>query len=125
MEEKLVDCMDEWGVEFCDEFDLEFEELNEDVKCSLIQHLNLLKIYGPQLPRPYADTLNGSTYSNMKELRFNADKGVWRVAFAFDPQRQAIILVAGDKAGTNQQKFYQQLISRADRRYTDHLNKSE
>ena len=91
MEEKLVDCMDEWGVEFCDEFDLEFEELNEDVKCSLIQHLNLLKIYGPQLPRPYADTLNGSTYPNMKELRFNADKGVWRVAFAFDPTRHTCL----------------------------------
>jgi len=117
--------MDEWSVEFCDEFDLEFEELNEDVKCNLIQHLNLLKIYGQQLSRPYADTLNGSTYPNMKELRFNADNRVWRVAFAFNTQRQAIILVAGDKAGTNQPKFYQQLISRADRRYVDHLNKSE
>jgi hypothetical protein len=49
--------------------------------------------------------------------------GVWRVAFAFDPQRQAIILVAGDKAGQNQRKFYKQLIDRADKRYTDHLNK--
>ncbi len=115
--------MDEWGVEFCDEFDLEFEELTEDVKSSLIQHLNLLKIYGPQLSRPYADTLNGSTYPNMKELRFNADDGVWRVAFAFDPQRQAIVLVVGDKAGANQRKFYKQLIERADRRYAEHLNK--
>jgi hypothetical protein len=59
----------------------------------------------------------------MKELRFNADDGVWRVAFAFDPQRQAIVLVAGDKAGQNQRKFYKQLIDRADKRYTDHLNK--
>ena len=117
--------MDEWSVEFCDEFDLELGELNEDVKSSLVQHLNLLKIYGPQLSRPYADTLNGSTYPNMKELRFNANNGVWRVAFAFDPQRQAIVLVAGDKAGVNERKFYKQLIDRADRRYTDHLNKSE
>jgi hypothetical protein len=61
----------------------------------------------------------------MKELRFNADDGVWRVAFAFDPQRQAIILVAGDKAGKNQKKFYKQLIDIADRRYTNHLNKLE
>jgi hypothetical protein len=115
--------MDEWGVEFSDEFDMEFEQLSEDVKCSLIQHVNLLKIYGPQLSRPYADTLNGSIYPNMKELRFNADDGVWRVAFAFDPQRQAIVLVAGDKAGQNQKKFYKQLIDRADRRYTAHLDK--
>ena len=115
--------MDDWVVEFGDEFDVEFEELSEEVKSSLIQHLNLLKIYGPQLPRPYADTLNGSVYPNMKELRFNADDGVWRVAFAFDPQRQAIILVAGDKAGQNQKKFYRQLIDRADRRYAAHLDK--
>ena len=58
----------------------------------------------------------------MKELRFNADDGVWRVAFAFDPQRQAIVLVAGDKAGQNQKKFYKQLIDRADRRYAAHLD---
>ncbi len=115
--------MDEWVVEFGDEFDVEFEQLSEDVKSSLIQHLNLLKIYGPQLSRPYADTLNGSIYPNMKELRFNAEDGVWRVAFAFDPQRQAIVLVAGDKAGQNQRKFYKQLIDSADRRYTAHLDK--
>ena len=115
--------MDEWGVEFSDEFDVEFDQLSEDVKCSLIEYLNLLKIYGPQLSRPYADTLNGSIYPNMKELRFNASDGVWRVAFAFDPQRQAIILVAGDKAGENQKKFYKQLIDHADRRYTAHLDR--
>jgi hypothetical protein len=115
--------MDEWVVEFSDEFDLEFERLSDDVKSSLIQHLNLLKLYGPQLSRPYADTLNGSIYPNMKELRFNAADGVWRVAFAFDPQRQAIILVAGDKAGQNQRKFYKQLIDSADCRYTAHLDK--
>jgi hypothetical protein len=115
--------MDDWVVEFGDEFDVEFEELSEEVKSSLIQHLNLLKIYGPQLPRPYADTLNGSVYPNMKELRFNADDGVWRIAFAFDPQRQAIILVAGDKAGQNQKKFYRQLLEKADRRYAAHLDK--
>ena len=75
--------MNEWVVEFSDEFDLEFEQLSDDVKSILIQHLNLLKIYGPQLSRPYADTLNCSIYPNMKELRFNADDGVWRVAFAY------------------------------------------
>jgi hypothetical protein len=68
--------MDEWVVQFSDEFDLEFEQLSDDVKSSLIQHLNLLKIYGRQLSRPYADTLNGSIYPNMKELRFNAEDGV-------------------------------------------------
>jgi hypothetical protein len=63
------------NAEFSDEFDREFEQLSDNVKSSLIQHLNLLKIYSPQLSRPYADTLNGSIYPNMKELRFNADDG--------------------------------------------------
>ncbi|TAE34443.1 MAG: hypothetical protein EAY65_02120 [Alphaproteobacteria bacterium] len=57
----------------------------------------------------------------MKELRFDADKGVWRVAFAFDPKRNAILLVAGDKSGANQKKFYKLLIKKADERFAQHL----
>ena len=57
----------------------------------------------------------------MKELRFKAAGGVWRVAFAFDPERQAILLVAGDKAGVAQKRFYKGLITRADDRFTGHL----
>jgi hypothetical protein len=48
--------------------------------------------------------------------------GVWRIAFAFDPERAAILLVAGDKSGMSQKLFYKQLISRADARYTEHLH---
>ncbi len=57
----------------------------------------------------------------MKELRFDADSGVWRVAFAFDPDRKAILLIAGDKAGVSQKRFYKQLIKKADSRFDDHL----
>lgn len=76
---------------------------------------------GYQLKRPHADTLNGSEHSNMKELRFKVRKGVWRIAYAFDPNRQAIVLVAGDKTGVSQKRFYKQLIKEADRRFNDHL----
>ena len=58
----------------------------------------------------------------MKELRFQADDGVWRVAFAFDPERRAILLVAGNKAGRDQTRFYRTLIRTADARYASHLN---
>lgn len=61
----------------------------------------------------------------MKELRFNADKGVWRVAFAFDPLRQAIILVAGDKSGVAQKRFYKALIAKADTRFAEHLKRTK
>jgi hypothetical protein len=84
--------------------------------------LPLLKAYGPQLGRPYADTLKGSAHANMKELRFKAADGVWRVADAFDPERRAILLVAGDKSGVNQTRFYNGLIAKADRRFAQHLD---
>jgi hypothetical protein len=59
----------------------------------------------------------------MKELRFEGAGGEWRAAFAFDPQRKAIILVAGDKSGVSQKRFYKQLITKADRRFAAHLAK--
>jgi hypothetical protein len=57
----------------------------------------------------------------MKELRFDAADGVWRVAFAFDPKRKAVLLVAGDKSGGSQRRFYKQLIAKADERFDAHL----
>ncbi len=75
----------------------------------------------PQLGRPRVDTLNGSSHANMKELRFDAADGVWRVAFAFDPRRQAILLVAGDKSGVSERRFYRELIRKADERFDAHL----
>jgi len=87
--------------------------------------LELLEITGPLTGRPAVDTLNGSKYSNMKELRFNADGGVWRLAFAFDPLRSAILLVAGDKRGKTQKTFYKRLIKVADARFEHHLEKQK
>lgn len=57
----------------------------------------------------------------MKELRVRAADGVWRIAFAFDPQRQAILLVGGDKSGVNERRFYRSLIARVDDRFDRHL----
>jgi hypothetical protein len=57
----------------------------------------------------------------MKELRFDADGGVWRVTYAFDRQRCAIVLLAGDKSGTSETRFYRQLIEKSDRRFKQHL----
>lgn len=110
-----------WAVAFHEAFAGEFLELGADVRQELAAYLALLKQFGPHLRRPYADTLNGSRHANMKELRFDAADGVWRVAYAFDPSRQAIVLVAGDKSGKSSKRFYRQLIARADARFDDHL----
>jgi len=88
--------------------------------CSRVK---VLGQFGPQLGRPHVDTLKDSKHANMKELRFNCGDGAWRVAFAFDPKRQALLLVAGDKAGANQRKFYEKLIQTADGRFDAHLEK--
>jgi hypothetical protein len=103
--------------------DAEWDRLPVEVQDEILAHARLLEQFGPQLGRPRVDTLKGSRYGNMKELRFDAADGVWRVAFAFDPRRRAILLVAGDKFGTSQQRFYRRLIEKSDARYKAHLAK--
>jgi len=110
-----------WRVEFHPAFLEEFVELSGAVQDELGAMVELLQLLGPQLKRPRSDTLNGSKHANMKELRFDADRGVWRVAYAFDPVRKAILLVAGDKAGASSRRFYRDLIEKADRRFSQHL----
>ncbi|MGB5768669.1 MAG: type II toxin-antitoxin system RelE/ParE family toxin [Crocosphaera sp.] len=111
-----------WDVLFHEEFEAEFNKLSEAVQDELLAYAKLLEASGPSLRRPHADTLKGSRHANMKELRFKLGDGVWRIAFAFDPKRQAILLVAGNKAGVNEKRFYKQLIRKADQRFEDHLN---
>ncbi len=114
--------MKKWTVKFYKSFEAEFDELRPEVQDELLAHALLLEEYGPQLGRPTVDTLKGSRFTNMKELRFKADNGVWRVAFAFDPKREAILLVAGNKAGTSEKHFYKELLKKADKRFSEYLN---
>lgn len=110
-----------WEVEFHPAFEVEVQTFARDVRIALIAVAKLLSDYGPQLGRPHADTLKGSKFPNMKELRFEGDDGEWRAAFAFDPERKAIVLVAGDKSGGSQKRFYRNLIAKADLRFSEHL----
>lgn len=110
-----------WQVALFADFEVEFDAFPEAVQDAILARAGLLEREGPQLGRPYADTLRGSRFANMKELRCDAAGGVWRIAFAFDPERTAILLVAGDKAGVNERRFYRDLIVRADARFARHL----
>jgi hypothetical protein len=112
-----------WTVDLHDDFVPEFQGLATEVQDELLAHIRLLKQFGPQLGRPRADTLNGSKHANMKELRFYAIDGVWRFAFAFDPTRQAIILCGGDKSGGSEDRFYRELIRKADMRFDAQIAK--
>lgn len=115
----------QWEIKFAEEFDSEFDELDEVVQDELLAKAKLLEAFGPKLGRPHVDTLNASRHANMKELRFNVGGGVWRVAFAFDPERSAIMLVAADKAGVKERRFYRRLLKLADDRFDNHLRRKE
>lgn len=111
------------NVFFHDDFDPEFETFSTDVQDELLATLIAVRTLGPQADRPHVGTLANVKHPNMKELRFKANNGVeiWRAAFAFDSNRQAIVLVAADKQGTDEKKFYRDLLSKANKRYEQHL----
>ncbi len=110
-----------WDVEQHPRFAEEMLELPDLVQDEILALAVVLSQLGPQLKRPSSDTLKGSKHANMKELRFDADGGVWRVAYAFDPERKAILLVSGDKSGGSQKRFYKSLLAKADQRFDEHL----
>ena len=110
-----------WIIGFHEDFDCDFQGFDDRVQDEILAKLIVLEKEGPNLGRPYADTLNGSAHSNMKELRFITAGGIWRIAFVFDPGRNAILLAAGDKRGANEDRFYRDLIRLADSRFAGHL----
>lgn len=117
-----------WQLLFADEFLPEFADMAIAVQDELLAQAKVIEAFGPLASRPRVDTLAGSRHANMKELRFSADGGEWRVAFAFDPRRRAVLLVAGNKSGLGptkaQKKFYDALIAKADTRFDAHLRRT-
>lgn len=110
-----------WTVELAPEFEAELLALPREVRIELLAQARVVERFGPMTGRPRVDTLKGSKHANMKELRFDAANGIWRAAFAFDPERKAILLAVGDKSETSERAFYRRLIATADRRFDAHL----
>ncbi len=101
------------------------DELDQDSYEQVIAALQLLAERGPHLGRPLVDTVKASRHKNMKELRpGSSGRTELRALFAFDPERQAIMLVAGDKAG-KWQKWYKTNIPIADDLFDQHLQRME
>jgi hypothetical protein len=108
-----------WQVEYTDEFAQWWDSLTESEQQSLEASVQLLEQFGPQLPRPHADTVKGSRHANMKELRTQAQGKPLRTFFAFDPRRTAILLIGGDK--TSDSRFYERMIPLADQLFDNYL----
>ncbi|EGN8000621.1 diaminopimelate decarboxylase [Salmonella enterica subsp. enterica serovar Cerro] len=110
-----------WTIKTTDTFDNWFTSLNDTDRASVLAALLVLREKGPGLSRPYADTIRGSRYSNMKELRVQSWGDPIRAFFAFDPARTGIVLCAGNKVG-NEKRFYDEMLPVADREFTNWLN---
>ena len=108
-----------WQVEFTDEFEQWWDALDESVQDAVDFSVGLLSKTGPALGRPHADTVKASRHKNMKELRVQARGKPYRVFFAFDPRRTAILLIGGCKAADK--RFYSRMIPLADQLYEDYL----
>ncbi|MCE8023464.1 MULTISPECIES: type II toxin-antitoxin system RelE/ParE family toxin [Halomonadaceae] len=108
-----------WQIEQTRTFEEWYFSLDETDRENVLAALLMLKERGPMLPRPHADTVNGSQYRNMKELRIQSQGRPLRAFFAFDPRRAGIVLCAGDKTGNK--RFYDDMIPVADREYAAHL----
>lgn len=111
-----------WNIETTDVFDRWYDQLNDVQRSDVLASLLLLQEKGPHLARPYADTLHGSKFPNMKELRVQSKGDPLRALYAFDPSRRGVVLCAGNKAG-DEKRFYKKMIALADKEYASHLAK--
>jgi hypothetical protein len=111
-----------WEIIFHEEFEEWFFGEDAEVQKSIAMVLDILEEQGPALSRPYVDTLKGSEFTNMKELRVQHDGSPYRILFAFDPQRQAVLLLGGNKRGDK--RWYETNIPIADQRFVKYLEET-
>jgi hypothetical protein len=112
-----------WEILFHPKFEEWFDQQEEPVREAIASILDVLEEEGPLLGRPYVDTIKDSRFTNMKELRVQHQGRPWRVLFAFDPKRRAILLVGGDKGG--EKRWYKEIIPIAEQRFEEHLKALE
>ncbi|MEX3958262.1 type II toxin-antitoxin system RelE/ParE family toxin [Trinickia sp. EG282A] len=108
-----------WDVEYTDHFGAWWDELVEAEQESIAASVRLLENYGPNLRHPYSSGINSSRHGHLRELRVQHEGRPYRVLYAFDPRRTAILLLGGDKTGND--RWYDVSIPRADALYEEHL----
>ena len=111
----------EWTVVFHHEFSSWFDVQDKKLQDEMAANLKILGEDGPMLGRPRVDTVKGSMFDNMKELRIQFQGDPYRILFAFDSKRQAILLVGGCKL--SDKRWYKINVPIADKRFKEHLQK--
>ena len=108
-----------WEVEYTDEFGHWWAGLSEEEQISVAASVQLLEERGPSLGFPHSSGINGSKHGHMRELRIQHLGRPFRTLYAFDPLRNAILLIGGDKTGDG--RWYVVNVPLADRLYDEHL----
>ena len=106
-------------VEYTDEFEEWWNKLSADEQATVDAYVRMLEEFGVALGFPYSSDIKGSKHSQMRELRAQHKGRPYRVLYAFDPRRMAILLVGGDKTGNN--RWYEEFVPIADALYAKHL----
>lgn len=108
-------------IEFTEEFRVWYEEVLEVAEQESVTYVvELLEDSGPNLRFPYSSGISGSKFRHMRELRIQHSGRPFRILYAFDPRRSALLLIGGDKTGDN--RWYEKMIPKADAIYERHLN---
>jgi hypothetical protein len=111
----------EWAIEYTDEFERWWNSLDEEEQISVAGVVGMLEKLGPLLPHPYSSAIRTSRHGHMRELRIQHRGDPYRVLYAFDPRRVALLLMGGKKGGDDE-RWYREVIPIADRLYDDHLD---
>jgi len=112
-----------WEVEYTDEFGAWWDDLDEGEQDSIDVVVDLLEAKGPGLRFPFSSGVNGSRHAHMRELRVQHKGEPYRILYAFDPRRTAILLLGGNKIGDD--RWYERWVPRADQLYDEHLKEIE
>ena len=108
-----------WEVEYTDEFGEWWDALDAAEQDSIDVIVGLLQGKGPSLAFPFSSNVTGSRHSHMRELRIQHKGRPYRILYAFDRRRIAILLLGGDKTGDD--RWYEQFVPKADQLYDQHL----
>ena len=109
-----------WEVEYTDEFGEWFESLTSAEQISIDAYVQLLITEGPHLRHPHSSRIKGARTPHMRELRVQHAGEPYRVLYAFDPKRSALLLTGGNKGGDD--RWYVENVPIADRLYEEHIN---
>ena len=107
-----------WDVEYTDEFGEWWSSLNEPEQDDIAATVGLLEEKGPSLPFPHSSGIERSRHSHMRELRIQHAGDPYRILYAFDPKRSAILLLGGNKTGND--RWYEEYVPIADNLYDEH-----